>query len=130
MARSSIFTGSPISKTNMLPFWLFTVSGGIAAACRTNDVASFTVMKKRVISGCVIVMGPPAAFAFRMRYHGTRRTQDITKPNRYELTKLTQAESCYKSIPIVFGRPHNISWVHCLICRDQDHDLNILFNCC
>ena len=61
IARSSIFTGSPISKTNMLPFWFFTASSGIAAACRTKDVASFTVMKKRVISGCVIVIGPPAA---------------------------------------------------------------------
>ena len=58
-ARSTIFTGSPMSSTKIWP------RPPIAPACTTRDTASGIVMKKRVMSGCVIVTGPPFAICLR-----------------------------------------------------------------
>ena len=48
-------TGAPMSSTKISP------PEPIAAASSTNCAASGMVMKKRRISGCVTVTGPPAA---------------------------------------------------------------------
>ena len=47
-ARSMIFTGSPMSRTKISP------RPPIEPAWTTSETASGVVMKKRVISGCVI----------------------------------------------------------------------------
>ena len=60
-ARSSILTDSPMSKTKI---WL---PVDIVAASITRRQASGMVMKKRVISGCVTVTGPPLAICSRKR---------------------------------------------------------------
>ncbi len=53
LAKSSIFTQSPISSTNISP------PLAIEPACITNCAASGMVIKYLVISGCVTVTGPP-----------------------------------------------------------------------
>ena len=58
-ARSTIFTGSPMSRTKTWP------RPPIAPACTTSEAASGIVMKKRVISGCVTVTGPPRSIWLR-----------------------------------------------------------------
>ncbi len=55
LARSAIRTGVPMSKTKI---WL---PCAIVAASITRRHASGIVMKKRLISGCVTVTGPPLA---------------------------------------------------------------------
>ncbi len=47
--------GSPMSRTKISEPWLR------VEACTTSDTASEIVMKKRRASGCVTLMGPPAA---------------------------------------------------------------------
>ena len=59
VARSLIFTGSPMSSTNTSP------PLPIAPACITNCAASGMVIKKRVISGWVKVIGPPSLICLR-----------------------------------------------------------------
>ena len=58
-ARSVIFTGSPMSSTYTWP------RPPIAPAWTMSCTASGIVMKKRVISGCVTVTGPPRAICLR-----------------------------------------------------------------
>src|SRR3954453_8028198 len=59
-ARSTIFTGSPMSRTNTSP-----LPAPMSPARITSCTASGIVMKKRVISGCVTVTGPPRSFWLR-----------------------------------------------------------------
>jgi hypothetical protein len=58
LARSTIFTGWPMSRTQIWP------PLPIAKDCSTSWQASGIVIKKRRISGCVTVTGPPAAICF------------------------------------------------------------------
>jgi len=57
-ASSLIFTGSPISRTNISPPF------AIAPACSTSCTASGIVIKNLVISGWVTVTGPPLSICF------------------------------------------------------------------
>ena len=58
LARSTIFTGSPMSRMKISPPW------AMPPAWMTSRDASGMVMKKRSISGCVTVTGPPSAICF------------------------------------------------------------------
>ncbi len=57
-ARSTIFTGSPMSRTKISPPFAY------APACSTRETASGMVMKYLMMSGCVTVTGPPASICF------------------------------------------------------------------
>ena len=59
LASSAILTASPISNTKISP------PLPIKPACITNCTASGIDIKKRVISGCVTVTGPPLAICSR-----------------------------------------------------------------
>ena len=58
LAKSSILTGSPISRTKTSPPF------AIEPACITSCAASGMVIKKRVMSGSVSVIGPPSSICF------------------------------------------------------------------
>ena len=58
-ARSSILTGSPISRIKISPPLAY------APACKTSETASGMVMKYRIMLGSVTVTGPPAAICLR-----------------------------------------------------------------
>jgi len=58
-ARSTIFTGAPMSSTNISPPF------PMAPACKTSWEASGMVMKYRTMSGWVTVTGPPWAIFAR-----------------------------------------------------------------
>jgi hypothetical protein len=57
-ARSTIFTGLPMSSTKISP------PSARDAACITSWHASGIVMKYRFMSGCVTVTGPPSSICF------------------------------------------------------------------
>ena len=74
-ARSTIFTGSPMSRSITWPLL------PIVPAWITSCVASGIVIKYRRISGCVTVTGPPRAICSRKI--GTTLPDDPrTFPNR------------------------------------------------
>src|SRR5204862_218166 len=60
-ARSTIRTGSPMSSVRISP------PLPCSPACSSNCVASESDMKKRVMSGCVTVTGPPRAICSAKR---------------------------------------------------------------
>ena len=74
-ARSRIFTGLPMSSTYTWP------RPPIAPAWTTSDAASGIVMKKRVISGCVTVTGPPRSI-WRRKIGITEPDEPSTLPKR------------------------------------------------
>ena len=74
-ARSTILTGSPMSRTQIWP------PSPMAAACSTSWQASGMVMKKRRISGWVTVTGPPAAICF-LKMGMTLPLEPSTLPKR------------------------------------------------
>ena len=74
-ARSMILTGSPMSRTKISP------RPPIEPAWMTSDTASGVVMKKRVISGCVTVTGPPLAI-WRLKIRITDPAESSTFPKR------------------------------------------------
>ena len=57
-AKSYIFTGSPISSTNISPPFAY------VTACNISCTASGIVIKNLVISLCVTVTGPPLSICF------------------------------------------------------------------
>ena len=67
-------TGVPMSNTNISP------PLPSVAASRTSVQASGMVIKKRVISGCVTVTGPPEAICF-LKYGITEPFDPSTLPN-------------------------------------------------
>ena len=76
-ARSIDATGSPMSSTNRSPL------RPSAAASRISRAASGMVMKKRVMSGCVIVSGPPFS-SCSWKIGTTLPVEPSTLPNRTE----------------------------------------------
>ena len=72
-ATSANFTCSPISSTRTSP------PRPIAPAWITSSTASWTVMKKRVTSGSVTVIGPPAAICARNVEDGPTALQHVAE---------------------------------------------------
>ena len=77
LATCAIRTGWPISSTSASP------SRPIAAAWMTSCTASLMVMKYRVTSGSVTVIGPPAAICAANAI-STEPRLPSTLPNRTE----------------------------------------------
>src|ERR1039457_2310666 len=103
LAKSTIFTGSPMSRTQIWP------PSPITAACSTSWQASGMVMKKRRMSGCVTVTGPPAAIG----------TEHVTEPHGHVLgPPVLKCEQ--QQFGDALGGAHDVGGPHGLIGGDQN----------
>ncbi len=119
LARSTTFTGSPMSSTKTSP------PSPITAAWSTSCTASGMVMKYRTMSGCVTVTGPPF-WIWRRKVGMTlpAAAQHVSEADRDEATRAPRTDLLHDALGEALRRAHDARRANGLVGRDEDEALH------